>query len=127
MQPLFRDVTDHVKTIQEQIDSLREVLAFAFEANLLVGQAQETAVFKKTRLLARDHCRAYRDRWNLRNELQKYARAAVGVWVLHCYGLYSSHKRYPILAFATRRMVVSCRVASRVTQNLIPLRGQQIG
>ena len=47
MQPLFRDVTDHVKTIQEQIDSLREVLAFAFEANLLVGQAQETAVSKK--------------------------------------------------------------------------------
>jgi len=47
MQPLFRDVTDHVRTIQEQIDSLREVLAFAFEASLLVGQAQETAVSKK--------------------------------------------------------------------------------
>jgi magnesium transporter len=47
MRPLFRDVTDHVRTIQEQIDSLREVLAFAFEASLLVGQAQETAVSKK--------------------------------------------------------------------------------
>jgi magnesium transporter len=47
MQPLFRDVTDHIRTIQEQIDSLREVLAFAFEASLLVGQAQETAVPKK--------------------------------------------------------------------------------
>jgi magnesium transporter len=47
MQPLFRDVTDHVRTVQEQIDSLREVLAFAFEASLLVGQAQETAVSKK--------------------------------------------------------------------------------
>lgn len=47
MQPLFRDVTDHVRTIQEQIDSMREVLAFAFEASLLVGQAQETAVSKK--------------------------------------------------------------------------------
>ena len=47
MQPLFRDVTDHVRTIQEQIDSLREVLAFAFEASLLVGQAQETAISKK--------------------------------------------------------------------------------
>jgi magnesium transporter len=47
MQPLFRDVTDHVRRIQEQIDSLREVLAFAFEASLLVGQAQETAVSKK--------------------------------------------------------------------------------
>ena len=47
MRPLFRDVTDHVRTVQEQIDSLREVLAFAFEASLLVGQAQETAVSKK--------------------------------------------------------------------------------
>jgi magnesium transporter len=33
--------------VQERIDSLREVLAFAFEASLLVGQAQETAVSKK--------------------------------------------------------------------------------
>ena len=46
-QALFRDVTDHVRAVQEQIDSLREVLAFAFEAGLLVGQAQETAVSKK--------------------------------------------------------------------------------
>ncbi|MGF6307060.1 magnesium transporter [Bradyrhizobium sp. i1.8.4] len=47
MRPLFRDVTDHVRNIQERIDSLREVLAFAFEASLLVGQAQETAISKK--------------------------------------------------------------------------------
>ena len=47
MQTLFRDVTDHVRNIQERIDSMREVLAFAFEASLLVGQAQETAVSKK--------------------------------------------------------------------------------
>lgn len=46
MRPLFRDVTDHVRNIQERIDSMREVLAFAFEASLLVGQAQETAVSK---------------------------------------------------------------------------------
>src|SRR5437762_1542701 len=47
MQPLLRDVTAHVRNIQERIDSMREVLAFAFEASLLVGQAQETAVSKK--------------------------------------------------------------------------------
>ncbi|MBN9273276.1 MAG: magnesium transporter, partial [Mesorhizobium sp.] len=39
MHPLFRDVTDHIRTVQEKIDSLREVLAFAFEASLLVGQS----------------------------------------------------------------------------------------
>lgn len=47
MHPLFRDVTDHIRTVQEKIDSLREVLAFAFETSLLVGQSQETAITKK--------------------------------------------------------------------------------
>ena len=47
MHPLFRDVTDHIRTVQERIDNLREVLAFAFEASLLVGQSQETAIAKK--------------------------------------------------------------------------------
>ncbi len=39
MQPLFRDVTDHVLRIQEEINALREVSAFAFEASLMRGQA----------------------------------------------------------------------------------------
>lgn len=47
MHPLFRDVTDHIRRVQERIDNLREVLAFAFEASLLVGQAQETAIAKR--------------------------------------------------------------------------------
>lgn len=47
MHPLFGDVTDHIRTVQEKIDSLREVLAFAFEASLLVAQSQETAITKK--------------------------------------------------------------------------------
>jgi Mg2+ and Co2+ transporter CorA len=44
---MFRDVTDHIRTLQEKIDSSREVLAFAFEASLLVGQSQETAIAKR--------------------------------------------------------------------------------
>ena len=47
MRPHFRDVTDHVQRIQEGIDSLREVLAFAFEASLMMGQAQQSAVTRK--------------------------------------------------------------------------------
>jgi magnesium transporter len=47
IHPLFRGVTDHIRTVQEKIDSLREVLAFAFEASLLAGQSQETAISKK--------------------------------------------------------------------------------
>ena len=47
LAPMFRDVTDHLRTVQEKIDSLREVLAFAFEASLLVGQSQENAITKR--------------------------------------------------------------------------------
>jgi magnesium transporter len=47
MHPMFRDVTDHIRTVQEKIDNLREVLAFAFEASVLMGQSQETAISKK--------------------------------------------------------------------------------
>lgn len=47
MQPLFRDVSDHLVRVEEEIDSLREVVAFAFEASLMQGQAQQTAITRK--------------------------------------------------------------------------------
>ena len=47
MQPLFRDVTDHVRRVQEEIDMLREVLAFAFEASLMSGQAEQSSVTRR--------------------------------------------------------------------------------
>jgi magnesium transporter len=47
MQPLFRDVTDHIRRVQEDIDSLREVLAFAFEASLMAGQAQQNIITRR--------------------------------------------------------------------------------
>ncbi len=47
MHEHFADVTDHIRTVQEKIDALREVLAFAFETSLLMGQSQATAVSKK--------------------------------------------------------------------------------
>ena len=47
MQPLFRDVSDHLRGVQEEIDALREVLAFAFEASLMLGQAQQTNITRR--------------------------------------------------------------------------------
>jgi magnesium transporter len=47
MQPLFRDVSDHIRRIQEEIESLREVLVFAFETSLMTGQAQQTHVARR--------------------------------------------------------------------------------
>jgi magnesium transporter len=47
MHPLFRDVSDHIRRIQEEIESLREVLAFAFETSLMTGQSQQTEITRK--------------------------------------------------------------------------------
>ena len=47
MQPLFRDVSDHLRGVQEEIDAMREVLAFAFEASLMLGQAQQTNITRR--------------------------------------------------------------------------------
>jgi magnesium transporter len=47
MSPLFRDVSDHIRRVQEEIESLREVLAFAFETSLMTGQAQQTEITRK--------------------------------------------------------------------------------
>ena len=47
MELLFRDVTDHVRSVQEEIDGLREMLAFAFEASLLTSQSQQTMISRR--------------------------------------------------------------------------------
>ena len=47
MKPLFRDVLDHVKRAEEDIDSLREVLAFAFEASLMSGQSEQNEITRR--------------------------------------------------------------------------------
>ncbi len=47
MQPLFRDVSDHLKRAREEIDALREVLAFAFEASLMTGQAEQNEITRR--------------------------------------------------------------------------------
>lgn len=47
MHPLFRDVSDHIRRVQEEIESLREVLAFAFESSLMTGQSQQNEITRK--------------------------------------------------------------------------------
>jgi magnesium transporter len=47
MKPLFRDVLDHARRAEEDIDSLREILAFVFEATMMAGQAQQTEVARR--------------------------------------------------------------------------------
>jgi len=47
MQLLFRDVSDHVRRMQGEIDSLRELLAFVVETSLMTGQMQQTAITRQ--------------------------------------------------------------------------------
>lgn len=47
MRPHFRDVSDHARRVREGVDTLREVLAFAFEASLMAGQMQQTYITRR--------------------------------------------------------------------------------
>jgi magnesium transporter len=47
MRPHFRDVRDHLRRAQERIDTLRETLAFAFEASLMNAQTQQTNISRR--------------------------------------------------------------------------------
>jgi magnesium transporter len=47
MQARFRDVTDHLRRIKEEIDTLREVLAFAFEASIMIQQMTQNEITKR--------------------------------------------------------------------------------
>lgn len=47
MRPHFRDVSDHILRVREGIATLREVLAFAFEASMMNGQIQQTYIERR--------------------------------------------------------------------------------
>lgn len=47
MKPHFRDVRDHLRRAAERIDSLRETLAFAFEAGLMNAQMVQTDISRQ--------------------------------------------------------------------------------
>ncbi|WP_442754348.1 magnesium/cobalt transporter CorA [Methylocystis sp. JAN1] len=47
MRPHFRDVRDHLRRAQERIDTLRETLAFAFEASLMNAQMLQTNISRR--------------------------------------------------------------------------------
>jgi len=47
MRPHFRDVRDHLRRVAERIDTLRETLAFAFEASLMNSQMQQTNIARQ--------------------------------------------------------------------------------
>jgi len=47
LELLFRDVTDHVRGVAEEIDSLREMLAFCFDASTQHNQAQQIVVSRR--------------------------------------------------------------------------------
>ena len=47
LEHCFREVTDHVRGAQEEIDSLSARLGLAFEASLLASQAQQTEISRR--------------------------------------------------------------------------------
>jgi magnesium transporter len=47
MRPYYHDVYDHVQQVNESIDNLREALASAFDAAMMLSAASQNEVTKK--------------------------------------------------------------------------------
>ena len=47
MRPHYRDVTDHVRQIEESIKTMREVLEFTHEANVMNAQMEQTYITRR--------------------------------------------------------------------------------
>lgn len=47
MKYLFRDVTDHIHMVAAEVDTLRELLAFVFEASIMIGQIQQNEITRR--------------------------------------------------------------------------------
>src|SRR3954470_4294807 len=46
-RPYYRDIVDHLNRAVEQIDTLREMLSFGFEASLLIGSARQGEISRQ--------------------------------------------------------------------------------
>jgi magnesium transporter len=101
MQLLFRDVSDHVRQVRGEVDSLRELLAFVFETNVMIGQMQQNEITRRlaawAAILAVPTAVAGIYGMNFQNmpELKwEYGYyAVVGLIVLAVIGLYAGFRR----------------------------------
>lgn len=102
MRPHFRDVTDHIRRVREGIETLREVLAFAFEASLMNGQMQQTYITRRlaawAAILAVPTAIAGIYGMNFKHmpelDWQYGYFVVVGAILAACGGLYAAFKRY---------------------------------
>jgi magnesium transporter len=101
MELLFRDVSDHVRGVQEEIDALREMLAFCFDASVQTSQSQQTMISRRlaawAAILAVPTAMAGIYGMNFANmpELQwRYGYyAVIGTVVFICIALYVNFRR----------------------------------
>ena len=74
----FRDVADHARRVDEQVNSQRELLTSILEANLALVSVSQNEVVKRDLRLGGDHRRADLHRQRLRDELRAHAGARAG-------------------------------------------------
>ena len=102
VRPYIRDVYDHSVRINETVDTLRELLTSALEANLSLIAVTQNDSMKQLAGLGRHHRGAHHDRGSLRDELPSTCpsstggsaiRSSIGLMVTVCGGLYWRFKR----------------------------------
>src|SRR6266446_927639 len=103
----FRDVYDHAIRINEMIDTLRELLTTALEANLSLISVSQNEDMKRLAGWGGDHRSADDDRGSLRHELQIHARARVAIWLPGGDGHHVRGLRVSLLPLQALRLALS--------------------
>ena len=107
MQPLFRDVTDHVRTVQEQ-HRFACARCWRLPSRQVFWSARPgDRSLQEAGVMARHHRGPDRDRRHLRHELQAHAGTGVGIRLFWRDRHDPARMRGPILAIPARRLAMS--------------------
>jgi hypothetical protein len=79
MHPYFRDIQDHVIRLVESIDDLRDLLAAALEAHLLLSSVEQNKIIKIFSVAAVVLMPPDANCLDLRHEFQKHAGAGMAI------------------------------------------------
>jgi hypothetical protein len=81
VQPYFRDISDHVKRINQAIDSMREMLTAAMQVHLSLVTVRQNEVVKRLAGWGGDSGDTHHGLQFVRHEFQIHAGIGVAVWV----------------------------------------------
>ena len=104
MQPLFRDVTDHIRRVQEEIELAARSLGVRLRGEPDDRPGAADGHHPEAGGLGRHPCGTDSDRRHLRHELRAHARAQMALWLFSRHRSDRCHLQLALLAVPPQRL-----------------------